>query len=445
MCRLETPVSQRAQRACPLKSPCHWKFKAKIAYHILQNPKQEGGLNLVNLKNRDIALKATWPQILHEEREYAALVYNLMKCTSLGEDIWRCTLIKEDIKVRHFGSQFWNDVLSSWNEFNFYSGKRIENQLIWYNSHIRVGGKPVFWADVYEKGLKYVYQLFELCSFVEDQKVFEQYGLTKLRFNSLKVAIPSEWKSYFCQNSRAQYFPIPPHNYDMWMNRKGLSRAVYTFLAGDIFEVNNKFLSWTKEMGQDLCTDLISFGKAHMDIYKTTNIPKFRSFQYRVLQRALVTNIHLQKWSMSTTDLCSFCGIYRETISHLLCDCPKILPLWEEVKEYMLQRYDQEVVITTKGVLLNQLVPKAADVINFICLLTKQFIYRQRCMKGDISFSILKGSLKQTENLEKYIATKNDKIGIHNKKWNRLDNVSSVEVPDNLSNYIEEHLHNVNE
>ena len=36
--------------------------KAKIAYNILQLPKREGGLNLVNLEIKDKALKATWPK-----------------------------------------------------------------------------------------------------------------------------------------------------------------------------------------------------------------------------------------------------------------------------------------------------------------------------------------------------------------------------------------------
>ena len=58
-----------------------WKGKkAKIAYSILQNSKEEGGLNLINLLNKDKALKATWPQILKKEEEYARLVYNTMRC-----------------------------------------------------------------------------------------------------------------------------------------------------------------------------------------------------------------------------------------------------------------------------------------------------------------------------------------------------------------------------
>ena len=61
--------------------------KAKIAYSILQNTKKMGGMNLVNLKNRDMALKATWPQMLKQELEYASLVYKHMRCSAIQQDI----------------------------------------------------------------------------------------------------------------------------------------------------------------------------------------------------------------------------------------------------------------------------------------------------------------------------------------------------------------------
>ena len=66
--------------------------KSKIAYRILQNPIDAGGLNLVDLKRKDKALKTTWPQILYNEPEYAAMVYGFLRCRDLGDDIWRCNL-----------------------------------------------------------------------------------------------------------------------------------------------------------------------------------------------------------------------------------------------------------------------------------------------------------------------------------------------------------------
>ena len=51
------------------------KKKSKVAYKILQNPKNQGGLALVNLRIKDASLKATWPKILAQEKDYAEIVY----------------------------------------------------------------------------------------------------------------------------------------------------------------------------------------------------------------------------------------------------------------------------------------------------------------------------------------------------------------------------------
>ena len=48
------------------------------------------------------------------------------------------------------------------------------------------------------------------------------------------------------------------------------------------------------------------------DIKKLTYISKLRSFQYRLLRRAITTNIQLKHWSIKDSDLCSNCGLYRE-------------------------------------------------------------------------------------------------------------------------------------
>ena len=128
--------------------------KSKIAYKILQQSKQQGGLNLVNLVRKDKALKATWPKILSQERKYATLVYSIMRCSSLEENIWRCSIAPEDVVNIRIKNQFWRDTLKSWCEYNFFYEVRIENQLIWYNSRIRVKEKPFFWGDSYKHGLK---------------------------------------------------------------------------------------------------------------------------------------------------------------------------------------------------------------------------------------------------------------------------------------------------
>ena len=134
-----------------------------------------------------------------------------MRCNVLKENIWRCKLLPSDVKHLKIKNLFWEDVLKSWNEYNYYHNQEIENQIIWYNSSLRINQKPIMWNDVYKKGLLYVHQLFENGEFKTHEQVWNQYGLTRLRYNSLKVAMPNEWKR-FLQDKKEINFPLPPTN-----------------------------------------------------------------------------------------------------------------------------------------------------------------------------------------------------------------------------------------
>ena len=183
--------------------------KSKIAYSILQLPKQEGGLGLVNLTNKDKALKATWPQILYEEEEYAQMVYGIIKCAPLGENIWRCTMEPALVESMKFQNQFWKDVLKVWSEYNLHTNFRVENQLIWNNKFIKIGSRTIMWKDSIARGLMYVHQLFGECEVKPVNQLVEEFGLTTLRANSLISAIPAEWKSFFITNHKGSYMPLP--------------------------------------------------------------------------------------------------------------------------------------------------------------------------------------------------------------------------------------------
>ena len=335
--------------------------KSKIAYTTLQNPKEEGGLNLVNLVKKDQSLKATWPMILHSEKEYGKLVYQMIKAATLGEDIWRCSLKPEHVDKLNIRNDFWVDVLKSWGMFNCYYNKRVENQLIWYNSSILVNGKPILWSDAYLKGLKYVHQLFEGMRFKSDLQIKQEFGLTTLRYNSLKVAIPLDWRNYFCSTVPSVYMPIPPHNYDLCTIGclTQMSSKIYRFIADDAMIIHNKYIKWRLETKGNFCETLIDFALAHKHIYALTNVPKYRSFQYRLLQRGLVTNVQLYKWKIIESDACYFCKQSSEDLSHLMYFCPIVQELWAQMHQYLeSQQYGLPVVINLHNVLLNRIVEK---------------------------------------------------------------------------------------
>ena len=335
-----------------------------------------------------------------------------MKCGALKENIWRCRLREEDVAKLRIKNVFWEDVLKAWASFNYYTGFKIENQILWYNSDICVGGKPVLWKDMLEKGLIFVEQLFKQERFKTEEEMKEEFGLTTLRYNSLKSAIPSEWKTFFCSTPKSVYYPLAPHNYDSCLESwVGFSQRVYRSLSDDVLLIHNKFLKWKMDLGIDFCDGICDFGIRHLDIYRVTNVTKYRSFQYRLLQRALVSNIELAKWKMIDSDLCSFCNQDRETIVHLLCECSVVLELWGEFKKYVKDKFEpKEVKLSPVSIIFNNVVEGKKNVINFLCLLTKQFIYARRCMKQPLHFVALCNIFRKVERMEKYIAVKNNQV-----------------------------------
>ena len=416
--------------------------KAKIALNILQNPKSEGGLNLVNLENKDAALKATWPKILASEHHYASIVYSEMRCKTLGSDIWRCSIQPEEVDKMRFNNQFWKDVLKSWNKYNYYWNRRIDNQIIWYNSDIKIGGKMVFWKDVYVKGLKYLYQLFQEQQFKSEAEVWTEFRLTKLRYNSLKCAIPQDWKLFFLTTKPQTYLPIAPHNYETSLQVKNLSQRVYKFLADDVMLIHSKYIKWRQDLGDSFSEGLCDFGRLHLDIYRITNVPKYRNFQYRLMQRGLVTNTQLFQWKILDNDQCTFCKTEAETLLHLFCFCPQVGELWNRVATYLMEKFNLEnVSLEPKNIIFNRITPRKNHIANFICLITKHFIYVQRCMKGNINFPILNRLISKVENIEKYIAIKNNKLCTHTNKWsNTAYNPSATDLSTYTLGYINEQM-----
>ena len=72
----------------------------------------------------------------------------------------------------------------------------------------------------------------------------------------------------------------------------------------------------------------------------------------------------------------------------------------------MLKYGEEEIEFSLSAVISNKLRPNAKDIKNFICLLTKQYIYSKRCRKQMPSSKELKYLICKMENIERFIAKK---------------------------------------
>ena len=273
---------------------------------------------------------------------------------------------------------------------------------------------PFLWDKVFQKGLHYVSQLYENGQCISMSVAQAKYGLSFMQFNSLMSAIPKEWR----MQSKKGKIPKSAHLcfYEDSCERACLSKNAYAMLTQSIeSNIDIKIKQW--EVVFQCKIQRHEFLQCFKDLYVVTNVPKLRSFQFRLLHRAIVLNTHLYGWGLQNNNLCTFCGDKPETYVHIFVFCQCVQELWLEVEKIMEQLRTEPINFNTETVICNCLINSPDNIKNFICLLCKQYIYRQRCLNKELSIQSFIATLWQTRSIERFIATKNNKTRKFNKKW----------------------------
>ena len=170
--------------------------KPKISMDTLQCNKGSGGLGLVNLRLKDKALKAGWIVSLFENDELRKSCNSALK-NPADFLLWKCNLDRSDAeKCFNKKDIFWNQVLGAWCDYH-YENTLDMDQVVWYNSCVRIQQTPVFWGNPAQKGLIWIKQLFEEGSkdFKTNDVLADEFGLSFMQSNSLKSAIAASIKA----------------------------------------------------------------------------------------------------------------------------------------------------------------------------------------------------------------------------------------------------------
>ena len=299
---------------------------------------------------------------------------------------------------------------------------------IWMNSRIRIDGRPVFWASVFKSGLVWISQLYEEGEPVSSALLQQLYNMSAFQAIQLHSAIPKELRN--CMPNVNSW-------YQKSLQVDKIAPLTYRLINGiDDQNVIQKVVKWEHLFEQSFTYG--DFLYQFRRVFLVTNVPKLRAFQYRLLHRAIPTNIQLHKWKMYDSELCSFCENEKETYVHLFLQCPIVSVLWRNVITFMSRYNNHAVTLTTKNVMLNEIVNPPSSIDNFICLLLKQYIYARRCMKQSLCFQEFQRYLRKIESIEKYIAIKNKKLDVHNSKWYKTPVISSNSQSQNfILDYIE--------
>ena len=370
-------------------------------------------------------MKCTWFDILQNDEKAANLAYSFIS-PDLKHLVWACNLSSKDITelIPKERNSFWYDVLVSWSYLHFESDPDRSTHILWFNSLVRINGHTVWWPNAFRRGLVYCDQLYPNGVLIEEGLARQLYQITVMELNSLVAAVPRQWRSMAREG-------VVCRRNEFWekcQKTKSLAKMCYNLLISAPSGISDRAVKWSNDLREDISDGDIS--RCFVNINKCTNIPKYRSFQYRLLHRAIILNSHLYRWGMCENNRCSFCGEEKETSVHLFCDCRYTRFLWDKVEEYMRPyvRSGHYLTVSNIAIIFNSFTKPPTHVCNLLGLATKQYIYRQRCLKGELVFSHLKCIFSRLESIEKYIAQKNLKLSKHNAKWGKEDTSSVVET-----------------
>ena len=395
--------------------------KARISYSTLIKRKDQGGLRLVDLQVKQKTLKIAKIFSLLDDIYFANEAYAAL-CPHIRTMIWECNLRSADAQTL-FKDSDWKETLVAWAEINFKEPENkaeVRKQIIWWNSCVKIGGKPVAWSTWINKNIIFIEDLLEENG---SFKRHDDLGVNWLEWESLTHSLPQLW--YFLLE-HGDETREPTSLYSKLKQLKKPTRRIYDTLINDSRVVSKYRERWRED---DLIFPEENYQNSFLKLYSITNNTKLRDFQYRLLLNKLVTNKHLQQWGKRNDEMCTFCKTQSETVTHVLFECAEVQTIVSTIFS-LCQASNILHNSTMEAWILNETQPNPKHVINFIVLHAKQYLYKQRCLGKMPSLQSWLNDLLYIKKIELFNSKREMRLCQFKQYWNpiseALSNITSA-------------------
>ena len=374
----------------------------KIRWNILILPKGEGGAGLVNLQLRDHAMKLAWIAKVFTNPIIENLSTTLLN-NPLGTLIWELNIAPVDFIYLNVPDSFWADVLFLWCKYDYNESQQVPhpgNQIIWFNSSVRISDKPIFYQNWFNQGVIRLKDMqHETGRMLTFQEFSRKYNILTnfLEYQGVVAAIPKTWRNKMQQ--------IENSDITLLQTIKLASKPTSKIYQ----QINTNKLGlehvWSKQKVVLTFDELLNAVK---EVNALTIAVKLRSFQFRMLHAAVITNVQLKHFKIKDTNLCTFCNFTKETTEHLFHTCEYVSQIWEWFTNHVNKP------ITFKDVLLSSM---GVKILNTLSLLAKHYIYTSRCNGEKPNLERCFNYFKRYQLIEQEVAKNKGKIAAHEEKW----------------------------
>lgn len=200
------------------------------------------------------------------------------------------------------------------------------------------------------------------------------------------------------------------------------SKAIYSALVKDLAPRITSQERWNEIFPVNPENSAEVWADIYKAPYQAARDTKLQALHFRVVHRFLPCNKFLQNIRIRRDDNCDFCQ-QSDTIEHFLFLCPLVKKFWSDLTEWMDREADIQLYLSLKAYLFG--IPTTmpqAKVVNFLLLLIKFFVYRQKLFhQGSLDVIHFLRELRLRLQVEKYLTTLEGKASAF-AKWQRLYN-----------------------
>ena len=230
------------------------------------------------------------------------------------------TVHHKDVKI--ISNHFIYQIVSAWCKLSYNEPvNNIGNQIIWNNSRIRIDSNIIFMPKLYQAGVRFVSDLFDLAGSPLQFNAFKaKFHLDNFPFTifiGLVTSIPVEWRHRDAVNITHQ-----PHL--SWFDRVLLSNSLSQFLYTHFVKLVATPPTCINRWNAAYNIDDDHWKNIFKAPFLSVREAKIQYFQFRCVHRILGTNSLLFQMNLSSSPLCSFCNSIKESINHIFWDCPQI-------------------------------------------------------------------------------------------------------------------------
>lgn len=306
--------------------------------------------------------------------------------------------------AKRVSNPFWKEIIYTMARFQksiiFSTPANMLLSPIWDNSLFRLGDKVMKSSDFRNTGIERLTQVAQIVNMesndfytCEDLHLLYNITITNVQYLKIKSAIRrgATELGITMENCNSQQNPIQPLLVSLATACVKGCQLYYKVLGTKIncksvtLEAENK---WHERLGMVLSTDFWNNSWRLVDCMRVEN--KVKWMQTKLLKGIVATNLHVNKYvNPLVSSLCSFnCG-QIESAEHLFFNCLTISRLWTELRDFVFPAAIIE--ISKVSILFGNIGSRQINTKeNYLILLSKFYIWRERCAKRSPNFLGLK-------------------------------------------------------